>query len=88
MLRQNAIRLSRWANRHSRAFNIVGWTCVAVVSADYARFIDLPTIVTVPFWAGAVLNVLRWGVWEGMMKPRMAAAAAAAEKDTTETERE
>jgi hypothetical protein len=86
MALERTVRLSRWANRHSRAFNVVGWTCFAVVSADYARFINLPTIVTLPFWAGVVLNVLRWGVWEGMVKPRIEAAGEGQERVTSGSE--
>lgn len=66
-----AVRLNRWLADHKRLVVIVTWTCFGVVCADYARFIDLPTILVIPFWAGVVLNVLRWTIWEGLVKPKV-----------------
>jgi hypothetical protein len=76
MMMDFAVRVNRWLEAHKGLVAIVTWTCFALVCADYARFIDLPTILVVPFWAGVVLNVLRWTVWEGMLKPRVQARTA------------
>jgi len=73
-----ALRVNLWLAEHRRLVAIVSWTCFALVCADYARFIDLPTIVMIPSWAGVVANVLRWGVWEGMVKPKVEARIAEA----------
>ena len=73
MLIDVAVRVNRWLAAHKRLVSIVTWTSFAVVCADYARFIDLPTILVVPFWVGVVLNVLRWTVWEGTVKRKVQA---------------
>ena len=70
-----AVRVNRWLAAHKRLVAIVTWTCFAVVCADYAGFVELPAILLVPFWAGVVLNVLRWAVWEGHVKPIVLARA-------------
>ncbi len=84
MLMIAAAKANGWAIEHRRLVSAVSWTCFALVCADYARFIDLPTFLLVPFWAGVVLNVLRWAVWEGMVKPRLAARVAPAEADAAD----
>jgi hypothetical protein len=76
MLIDVAVRVNRWLVEHKRLVSIITWTSFAVVCADYARFIDLPTLVVLPFWAGVVLNLLRWTVWEGMVKQRVLSRVA------------
>jgi hypothetical protein len=84
MLMNAAVRMNRWLASHRRLATVVGWTCFALVCADYARFIDIPPILLVPFWAGVVLNVLRWTVWEGLVKPKVEARMAEAEATRVE----
>lgn len=67
------MRVHKWPAEHRRLVGIVTWTCFAVVCADYARFIHLPTILVVPFWVGVVLGMLRWTVWEGLVRPKVQA---------------
>jgi hypothetical protein len=71
-----AVRMNRWLAVNRRIVSIVGWACFAVVCADYARFVDLPALVVVPFWAAVGLNVLRWTVWEAFLKHRLASASS------------
>lgn len=82
MLMNAAVCANRWLASHRRLTTVVGWTCFALVCADYARFMDLPPILLVPFWAGVVLNVLRWAVWEGLVKPKVEARTAEADAAT------
>ena len=70
-----ATRVNRWLVANERTFAIAGWICFAIVCADYANFIDLPTLVVVPFWAGVVLNIMRWTVGEALLKPRLVGAS-------------
>jgi hypothetical protein len=84
MLMETAAKVNGWMVANRRLVSIVSWTCFALVCADYARFIDLPTVLLVPFWGGVILNVLRWAVWEGMVKPRLAAKLAATEPKAAE----
>ncbi len=83
MLIDVAVRVNRWLAEHKRLVSIVTWTCFGIVCADYARFIDLPTIVVIPFWIGVIVNVLRWTLWQSMIKPlidaRMAEPASGSE---------
>lgn len=51
--------------------SIIGWACFILITADYAGFITLPTLVALPLWLGVILNLFRWAVWEGMIKPRI-----------------
>lgn len=60
--------------RFRATLNVVGWVSFALISADYARFIDLPTVVVIPLWCGVLFNLFRWALWEGMIKPRLPAA--------------
>ena len=71
-----AVRANRWLAEYKRLVGIVTWICFAKVCADYARFIDLPAILVIPFWAGVVLSMFRWTVWEGLVRPKVQARAA------------
>lgn len=64
-----ASSVGRQAHRFRRVVNVVGIVCFVLITADYARFIDIPAIVVVPLWLGVFLNMLRWAIWEGMVKP-------------------
>lgn len=70
MLVDQAATLNAWFQRHNRIINLIGWMCFAVISANHAHLIDLPTFVAVPLWAGFIGNLLRWGLWEGLLKPK------------------
>jgi hypothetical protein len=85
MLMDLAVRIHARLAPWQRWLNAIAWVCVALVTADYARFIDLPVLFKIPLWAGIAFNFLRWGVWEGMVKPRLeaqATASAAAEPES------
>lgn len=64
-----ASSVDRQAHRFRRVLNVVGIVSFVLITADYARFIDLPAVVVVPLWLGVLLNMLRWAIWEGMVKP-------------------
>lgn len=64
-------RVDRQAHRFRRVLSGVGLVCFVLITADYARFIDLPAVVIVPLWLGVLLNMLRWAIWEGMIKPSL-----------------
>lgn len=66
-----AALLDRQMQRVRAPLAFVGWLCFALISADYAGFISLPTLVTIPLWLGIAVNLLRWAVWEGVIKPRI-----------------
>ena len=66
-----AARVDREVYRARNLLTIAGWLCFALITADYAGFIALPTLVTVPLWLGIVVSLLRWALWEGMVKPRI-----------------
>lgn len=80
MLLASAARLERWASVHAGKLAAVGWVCFALVSADYAGFVDLPALVTIPLWAGVAANILRWMVYEGFLKPKLKGRAIAPER--------
>ena len=52
---------------------VMGWLGFALVTADYAGFIDLPVLVYIPLWLAIVTSILRWALWEGLIKPRFKA---------------
>ena len=66
-----AARIERETDRFRSILNGIGWVSFALITADYAGFIHLPTIVSVPLWLGFLLACLRWAVWEGLIKPRL-----------------
>lgn len=68
-----AARVDREVYRARHLLIIAGWLCFALVTADYAGFIALPTLVSVPLWLGIVVSLLRWALWEGVVKPRIIA---------------
>ena len=63
-------RAYRFAARHQAALNIIGWVCFGLVCADYARFIELPDLVTLPAAVAGVLMGARYVLWDGVIKPR------------------
>lgn len=64
-----ASRFERLAHRFRLVLNLVGIVCFVLITADYARFVDLPSIVTVPLWLVVLLNMFRWAIWEGIVRP-------------------
>lgn len=56
------------------AITVMGWVGFALISADYAGFIDLPVLVQIPLWLALVTSICRWALWEGLIKPRVTAA--------------
>ena len=68
-------RADRRAERHRRW--IAGASAIAfwLVCADYARFIDLPNIVTVPVMVTGILTGMRYALWEGWLQPKVKARA-------------
>jgi hypothetical protein len=50
---------------------VMGWIGFALVTADYAGFIDLPVLIQIPLWLAIVTSILRWALWEGLIKPRV-----------------
>ena len=79
MLFDALVRANLWAERHKTLANILGGISFWLVCADYARFIDLPEIVTLPALVTGLLTGLRYALWEGWLKRELAAAAAAGE---------
>lgn len=69
-------RIYAFAARHQTAFNVVGWSCFALICADYARFIALPDFITLPAAAGGILMGARYLLWNGVIKPRFEGAKA------------
>lgn len=82
MLFALAVRVNRWIAAHKWVVRILTGLCFAAISADYAGFIDLPTIVVVPFWIGVIFNMLRWTLWRSRIKPLIDARMAQAEAKT------
>lgn len=70
-----AEHFDRQVHRFRTALNVVGWVCFALITANYARFIDLPALITIPLWLGVLLNVFRWAIWEGMLRPKFQTSA-------------
>ena len=74
-----AAGINRWLVANKRLIDAGTWICMAVAWADTARFIDLPTILKIPFWAGIVAGVLRWTVWQTFVRRWLMARIAEAE---------
>lgn len=81
MLLEQARAVNGWFAANERLVSIVGWVCFAVVCANYAGLIKLPTLVAVPLWAGVIANFLRWGIWEALLKPKVERAMTERAKD-------
>lgn len=64
-------------DRYKTPIATLGWLAFAAICADYADFIDLPTLLAVPAWIAATLNILRWALWEGLLKARVVRAIEA-----------
>lgn len=68
---------SRWAVQIERlkpVITVMGWIGFALVTADYAGFIDLPVLVYIPLWIAIVASICRWALWEGLIKQKVAAS--------------
>lgn len=63
-------KVFRLIDRNKRLLNVAGWACFAAVCADYAGFIALPDIVTIPAAIGGIITGTRYAVWETLVKPR------------------
>lgn len=64
--------------RRGTTISVIGWIGFAAVCADYARILDLPTLLAVPLWAAAIVSFFRWAIWEGFLKERVVKAIDAA----------
>lgn len=69
----HATRLAVQAERLKPVITLMGWIGFALVSADYAGFIDLPVLVYIPLWLAIVTSICRWALWEGLIKPKLTA---------------
>ena len=78
--------VERQAQRFRTTLLVVGIACFAIITADHAKFIDLPTLAKLPLWIGIILNVLRWAIWEGMLKTSVRASMPADRIDTVSTD--
>jgi hypothetical protein len=70
-----AARIEREIDPFRSILDGIGWVSFALITADYAGFIRLPAIMSVPLWLGFLLACLRWAVWEGLIKPRLHVSA-------------
>ncbi len=70
-LAEHASRLASHAERVKPALTVVGWIGFALVTADYAGFVDIPVIIAIPLWLGIAASICRWALWEGLLKPRI-----------------
>lgn len=71
---EHASRVAVQVERLKPTITMMGWVGFALVSADYAGFIDLPVLVQIPLWLAIVTSLCRWALWEGLIKPRLAAS--------------
>ena len=60
----------RLVDANKRLLNMAGWVCFAVVCADYAGFVALPDIITIPAAIGGIPTGARYALWETLVKPR------------------
>ncbi|MBA1372896.1 hypothetical protein [Sphingomonas ursincola] len=67
------MRLAVPIERLKPAITLVGWVGFALVTADYAGFIDLPVLIQIPLWLAIVTSICRWALWEGLIKPKLTA---------------
>lgn len=67
------MRLAVPIERLKTAITLVGWLGFALVTADYAGFIDLPVLIQIPLWLAIVTSICRWALWEGLIKPKLTA---------------
>jgi hypothetical protein len=73
MLMDMAVKVNLWAGRHKTLLGLLSVAALMLISADYAGFIELPTIVAVPVVIGGVLTAIRYALWEGWLKPEVEA---------------
>ena len=78
MLIDLAVRANLWAERHRTLVLAVTVTAFALMCAHYARFVRLPEILALPVTVTGILTGLRYAVWEGWLKPKVAARTAEA----------
>lgn len=67
------MRLAVPIERLKPVITVMGWVGFALVTADYAGFIDLPVLVQIPLWLAIVASICRWALWEGLVKPKLTA---------------
>ena len=72
-LLEQASRVAMHVERLKPAITLAGWIGFALVTADYAGFIDLPVLVYIPLWLAIVTSICRWALWEGLIKPKVIA---------------
>lgn len=62
-----------WLHAHRRLVAIICATGFVLSCLSYARFIRLPELWALPASVGWVLPALRYGVWEVLVTPKLAA---------------
>jgi len=72
-LLEQAARVAVHGERLKPAITLAGWIGFALVTADYAGFIDLPVLIYIPLWLAIVTSICRWALWEGLIKPKVIA---------------
>lgn len=71
---ERASRVAVHIDRLKPFITVMGWIGFALVTADYPGFIDLPVLVYIPLWIAIVASICRCALWEGVIKPKVAAS--------------
>jgi hypothetical protein len=71
-----AVRLNQALDRHRKVLNAVAVAAMVLMWAHYARFIHLPEVVALPVVVTGLATGARYALWEGWLKPRIAARSA------------
>lgn len=66
--------IDRWLQRHTRPIGFAGAIWFAMVCASYAGFIQLPKLVAIPASVAMVFALVRYGVWDAFVTPKIIAA--------------
>lgn len=75
-------RLYGWLDRNKRIVDFAGFAVMALISASYAGFLDIPGWLQVPLWLTLAVSVLRWTLWPHIA-PKVRERAGIAEPDLT-----
>jgi hypothetical protein len=66
--------IDRWLQRHRRLVGAMSAIWFALVCANYAGFIHLPKLVTLPASMAVIVAFVRYGVWDAFVTPKIVAA--------------